>query len=452
MVKRRVRFDPNALPGDIAPTLYRFSNLNVTLRPAFLQNSGDISMGSDLENGNTKPGRQRSVPDGIRLPIYMDNHATTQMDARVLKEMLPYFAEKFGNAASCNHEFGWAAQKAVEAARERIAGLIGATAKEIVFTSGATESDNLAIKGVAEAYQSKGNHIVTAVTEHKAVLDSCKRLERYGYRVTYLPVNKDGLIDLDELRQTIGDKTILVTIMAANNEIGVLQPIAELGEICRERGVIFHTDATQAVGKVPMDVDRQSIDLLSISAHKMYGPKGVGALYVRGENPRVEISAGLDGGGHELGMRSGTLNVPGIVGLGKACEIAWEEMGKEAIYLSGLRGRLREQIMGPLDGCSINGSMEHRLPGNLNISFAGVDGESLLMGLNDVAVSSGSACNSGAVESSYVLKALGVSEELAESSLRFGIGRFNTEAEIDYVAGRVVETVKQLRELTSLGG
>ena len=395
-----------------------------------------------------------SVPEGLHLPVYLDNHATTAVDPRVLGEMLPYFTAKFGNAASCNHEFGWTAERAVAVARERIASVIGAKAGEIIFTSGATESDNLAIKGVAEKYRNKGNHIVTAVTEHKAVLDSCKRLEKYGYRVTYLGVGRDGLIDLEELQRAIGGETILVSIMAANNEIGVLQPIADIGKICRERGVIFHSDATQAVGKVPVDVNGQNVDLLSISAHKMYGPKGVGALYVRRENPRVEIAAGIDGGGHESGMRSGTLNVPGIVGLGEACAIAAEEMAEEAKRLAGLRDRLREKIMGRLDGCSVNGAMEegHRLPGNLNISFADVDGESLLMGLHDISVSSGSACNSGSVESSYVLKALGVSEELAQSSLRFGIGRFNTEAEIDYVAERVVETVRQLRELASLGG
>jgi cysteine desulfurase len=387
----------------------------------------------------------------LRLPIYMDNHATTPIDPRVLEEMLPYFGEKFGNAASCNHEFGWAAQKAVDVARERIARLIGATAGEIIFTSGATESDNLAIKGVAEAYRPKGNRIITAATEHKAVLDSCKRLEKCGYGVTYLPVRADGLIDMQQLEGAFTEKTILVTIMAANNEIGVVQPVAKIGELCRKRGVIFHSDATQAVGKVPVDVNKQNIDLLSISAHKTYGPKGVGALYVRKENPRVEIAAGIDGGGHEHGMRSGTLNVPGIVGLGKACEIAAEEMPGEAKRLAGLRDRLREKIMGQVDGCSVNGSMEHRLPGNLNISFTDVEGESLLMGLNDIAVSSGSACNSGSVESSYVLKALGVSEELAQSSIRFGIGRFNTEAEIDYVAKRVVETVRQLREISTLG-
>ena len=387
---------------------------------------------------------------GIKLPIYMDNHATTPMDPRVLEEMLPFFMEKFGNAASRNHSFGWAAEEGTETARERIAKLIGATTKEVIFTSGATESDNLAIKGVAEMYREKGNHIITAVTEHKAVLDTCKRLEKYGFRVTYMPVQKDGLIDLDDLKRAMDDKTILVTIMAANNEIGVLQPIAEIGKLCHERGVIFHTDATQAIGKVPFDVNKQNIDLASISAHKMYGPKGVGALYVRRKNPRVQISAIIDGGGHERGMRSGTLNVPGIVGLGKACAIAQEDMPQESCRMAGLRNRLRDRIMGRLDEVYINGSMEHRLPGNLNISFAYVEGESLLMGINDVAVSSGSACTSATLEPSYVLKALGTGDDLAHSSIRFGIGRFNTEAEVDYVADRVIETVERLRELSPL--
>src|SRR5712691_8075015 len=320
----------------------------------------------------------------IKLPIYMDYHATTPVDPRVLEAMMPYFSQHFGNAASRNHPFGWEAEEAVEKARKQVADLIGANAKEIVFTSGATESDNLAIKGVAEMYREKGNHIITAVTEHKAVLDTCKRLEKNGYRVTYLPVQKDGLVDLDDLKRAIDDKTILVTIMAANNEIGVLQPIAEIGKLCHEKGVIFHTDATQAVGKVPIDVIKQSLDLVSISAHKMYGPKGVGALYVRRKNPRVQISPIIDGGGHERGMRSGTLNVPGIVGLGKACALATEEMAREACHLAGLRNRLKDRIMGRLDEVYINGSMEHRLPGNLNISFAYVEGESLLMGINDV--------------------------------------------------------------------
>jgi cysteine desulfurase len=393
---------------------------------------------------------QRIAPNGIKLPIYMDNHATTPMDPRVLEEMLPYFMEKFGNAASRNHPFGWAAEEAVELSRERVAKLVGATAKEIIFTSGATESDNLAIKGVAEMYKEKGNHIITAVTEHKAVLDTCKRLEKYGYRVTYLPVQKDGVVDLDDLRRALDDKTILVTLMAANNEIGVLQPLAEIGRMCRERGVLFHSDAVQAVGKVPMDVNQQNIDLMSITAHKIYGPKGAGALYVRRKNPRVQVSAIIDGGGHERGMRSGTLNVPGIVGLGKACALCMEEMPKESCHIAGLRNRLRDKIMSRLDEVFINGSMEHRLPGNLNISFAYVEGESLLMGINDIAVSSGSACTSATLEPSYVLKALGTGDDLAHSSIRFGLGRFNTEAEVDYVADRVCETVERLRELSPL--
>jgi cysteine desulfurase len=364
--------------------------------------------------------------------------------------MMPYFTDKFGNAASCNHAFGWVAEEAVETARDRIAKLVGATDKEIIFTSGATESDNLAIKGVAEMYRESGNHIITAVTEHKAVLDTCKRLEKYGYRVTYLPVQKDGVIDLDDLKRAFDDKTILVTLMAANNEIGVLQPIEEIGKLCRERGVIFHSDATQAVGKMPVDVNKQCIDLMSISAHKMYGPKGVGALYVRRRNPRVQLSPVTDGGGQERGMRSGTLNVAGIAGLGKACAVAADDMPKEACHLAGLRNRLKDKIMARLDEVYINGSMEHRLPGNLNISFAYIDGESLLMGINDVAVSSGSACTSATLEPSYVLKALGTGDELAHSSIRFGLGRFNTEAEVDYVADRVCETVERLRELSPL--
>jgi cysteine desulfurase len=359
--------------------------------------------------------------------------------------MLPYFTGKFGNAASRSHSFGWAADEAVETARDCIARLIGAKAEEIVFTSGATESDNLAIKGVAEAYREKGNHIITATTEHKAVLDSCRRLEASGFRVTYLSVQKDGLIDLDDLRCAIGDDTILATVMAANNETGVLQPIAGIGKLCRERGVVFHTDAAQAAGKIPIDVVAQNIDLLSISAHKLYGPKGVGILFVRGDGPR--LLAQIDGGGHEHGMRSGTLNVPGIVGLGKACEISREEMPQESCRIAGLRNRLRDKIVSSLDEVYINGSMEQRLPGNLNISFAGVDGEELLTALDGIAVSSGAACTSAHIEPSYVLKALGLADELAQSSLRFGIGRFNTEAEIDYVVGRVIETVQQLREL-----
>src|SRR5438046_2204008 len=412
--------------------------------------STDVKTIPQGTNGHeSAPGQeQRTTPNGVKLPLYMDNHATTPMDPRVLEEMLPYFMEKFGNAASRNHSFGWAAEEGVETARERIAKLVGATAKEIIFTSGATESDNLAIKGVAEMYKEKGNHIITVATEHKAVLDTCKRLEKYGYRVTYLPVGRDGLIDLEDLKRTIDDKTILVTVMYANNEIGVLQPVAEIGKICREKGVLFHSDATQAIGKVPVDVNKQNIDLMSISAHKMYGPKGVGALYVRRKNPRVQISAIIDGGGHERGMRSGTLNVPGIVGLGKACAIAIEEMPHESCRLAGLRNRLKDRIMSRLDECYINGSMEHRLPGNLNVSFGHVEGESLLMGINDVAVSSGSACTSAMVEPSYVLMAHGTGDDLAHSSIRFGIGRFNTDAEVDYVADRVVETVQRLREIS----
>jgi len=386
----------------------------------------------------------------LKLPIYMDNHATTRCDPRVVEAMLPYFSESYGNAASRNHEFGWVAEQAVEEARGRIAKLIGATSKEIIFTSGATESDNLAIKGVAEMYREKGNHIITQTTEHKAVLDTCKRLEKHGFRVTYLPVQKDGRISLDELKRAMDDQTILVTIMAANNEIGVLQPIREIGALCHERGVLFHTDAVQTVGKVPFNVIEENVDLASISAHKIYGPKGVGALYVRRKNPRVQLVAQIDGGGHERGMRSGTLNVTGIVGLGKACEIAGAEMAQEATRLGALRDRLQNAIMSQLDECYINGSMEHRLPGNINISFAYVEGESLLMGISDVAVSSGSACTSATLEPSYVLKALGAGDDLAHSSIRFGIGRFNTEAEVDYVARRVVETVSRLRELSPL--
>ncbi len=386
----------------------------------------------------------------VKLPIYMDNHATTRTDPRVVEEMLPYFTEHFGNAASRNHEFGWEAEQAVEQARDRIAKLIGATSKEIIFTSGATESDNLAIKGVAEMYKEKGNHIITQAIEHKAVLDTCKRLEKYGFRVTYLPVQKDGRIDLDDLKRAMDDKTILVTIMAANNEIGALQPIREIGALCHERGVLFHTDAVQQIGKLPFNVIQDNVDLASITAHKLYGPKGVGALYVRRKNPRVQLVAQIDGGGHERGMRSGTLNVPGIVGLGVACKIASETMPEEIKKLTALRDRLKDAIMSQLDEVYINGSVEHRLPGNLNISFAYVEGESLLMGINDIAVSSGSACTSATLEPSYVLKALGAGDDLAHSSIRFGLGRFNTEAEVDYVAARVVETVKRLRELSPL--
>jgi cysteine desulfurase len=376
----------------------------------------------------------------IKLPIYFDNHATTQVDPRVVEAMVPYFTDKYGKKA----------EEAVENARGQIAKLINATPKEIVFTSGATESTNLAIKGVAEMYREKGNHIITQVTEHKATLDTCKRLEKNGYEVTYLAVHKDGRISLDELRKAITAKTILISIMYANNEIGVVQPVAEIGKIAKEKGVFFHVDGVQAVGKIPVDVQKDGIDLMSISAHKIYGPKGVGALYVRRKNPRVQLAAQIDGGGHERGMRSGTLNVPGIVGLGKACELCGQEMAQESEKLFKLRERLRESIMSRLDETFINGSMEHRLPHNINISFAYVEGESLLMGINDIAVSSGSACTSATLEPSYVLKALGVGEDLAHTSIRFGLGRFNTEEEVDYVADRVVETVSRLRELSPL--
>ena len=386
----------------------------------------------------------------MKKPIYLDNHATTPLDPRVLEAMMPYLTEKFGNAASRNHSYGWEAEKAVEEARKKIAALIGGNPKEVVFTSGATESDNLALKGVAEMYAERGDHIITATTEHKAILDTCKKLEKRGFRVTYLPVRPDGLVDLDMLRAAITDRTILISVMYANNEIGVVQPIAEIGRIARERGVLFHSDAVQAIGKVPVNVDADSLDLVSISGHKIYGPKGVGALWVRRKNPRVQLTAQMDGGGHERGMRSGTLNVPGIVGLGEACALCAAELESESARLTALRDRLRAKLETDLDEVYINGSMEHRLPGNLNMSFAFVEGESLLMGINDVAVSSGSACTSATLEPSYVLKALGVGDDLAHTSIRFGIGRFNTGEEIDYVGNRVVEVVRKLRELSPL--
>jgi cysteine desulfurase len=386
----------------------------------------------------------------MKLPIYMDYHATTPVDPRVLETMMPYFREKFGNAASRNHPFGWEAEEAVEAARKQVASLVGANAKEIIFTSGATESNNLAIKGVAEMYREKGNHVITCVTEHKAVVDTCKKLEKQGLRVTYLPVRKDGRIDLDELRASITDKTILITIMTANNEIGVLQPIAEIGAIAKEKGILFHTDGVQAVGKVPFDVNALKVDLVSISAHKIYGPKGVGALYVRRRNPRVLLAEQINGGGHERGMRSGTLNVTGIVGLGKAAELCQQEMEKDTARLRMLRDRLNEKLHESLDEIYINGSMEHRLPHNLNISFAYVEGESLLMGINDVAVSSGSACTSASLEPSYVLKALGAGDDLAHSSIRFGLGRWTTEEEVDYVVDKLTKVVRRLREMSPL--
>jgi len=362
---------------------------------------------------------------------------------------MPFFTSRFGNAASNSHSFGWEAAAAVEKARRQIAASIGASPQEIVFTSGATESDNLALKGVAEGCSEKGDHIITAVTEHKAVIDSCRHLEKTGCRVTYLPVRTDGLVDLDQLKDALTDRTVLVSIMAANNETGVLQPIEEIGRLCRERGVLFHSDAVQALGKVPLDVNRANLDLASLTAHKLYGPKGCGALYVR-QSAAARLVPLIDGGGHENGLRSGTLNVPGIVGFGKTCEIAQQELPEESCRVAGLRNRLRDRLVAGLDQVTINGSMEHRLPGNLNISFLEVEGETLLTGLNDVALSSGSACSSGKTHASYVLKALGLSDEAAGSAIRFGIGRFNTEAEVDYVAGRIIELVKNLREVSSL--
>jgi cysteine desulfurase len=435
----------------------------------------------------------------LKLPIYMDNHATTPMDPRVLEAMLPYLREDFGNAASRNHAFGWKAEAAVEEARKQVGALIGASDKEIVFTSGATESDNLAIKGVVEFYKEKGDHIITLKTEHKAVLDTCKRLERVrqerldelktlrlmqltgapvsrdelatlaikhdldndaayrqwaelptgGARVTYLDVEKDGRVDLKKLEAAMTDKTILVSIMLANLEIGTVQPIAEIGRMCRARGILFHCDAVQGIGKVPFHVEEAQVDLVSISAHKMYGPKGVGALYVR-RKPRVRIAPLIDGGGHERGMRSGTLNVASIVGFGQAAKIAREEMADEAARLSRLRERLRKGIVEQLDMVTVNGSQEHRLPGNLNISFAYVEGEALMMAIKDVAVSSGSACTSASLEPSYVLRACGVEEDMAHSSIRFGIGRFNTEEEIDFVIQLMVDKVNRLREMSPL--
>ena len=383
----------------------------------------------------------------VKTPVYLDNHATTPMDPRVLEAMLPFLTSNFGNAASNSHSFGWAAAAAVETARRQIATAIGASAREIVFTSGATESDNLAIKGVAEAFREKGRHIITAVSEHKAVLDSCKHLEKNGCRVTYLPVGSDGLIDLEQLKSAFADQTILVSIMAANNETGVLQPMEEIGRLCREHGVLFHSDAVQALGKVPLNVTSANLDLASLTAHKLYGPKGCGALYVR-HDADVRLVPMIDGGGHESGLRSGTLNVPGIVGFGKACELAQQDMAEESCRVAGLRNRLRDRLQAELDQLVINGSMEHRLPGNLNMSFLNVEGETLLTGLHDVALSSGSACSSGKTQASHVLKSLGMSDEAAGSAIRFGVGRFNTEAEIDHVAGRVIELVKSLRDVS----
>ncbi len=386
----------------------------------------------------------------LKLPIYLDNNATTPMDPRVLEAMIPYFTHDFGNAASRNHPFGWKAEEAVDYAREQVAKLVGADPKEIIFTSGATEADNLAIKGVFEMYASKGNHIITCVTEHKAVLDTCKHIEKSGGEVTYLPVNPEGLIDLKELEAAIKPTTILIAIMYANNEIGTIQPVKEISAIARKHNVLFFTDATQAVGKVPVNVNDDKIDLMAFTAHKMYGPKGVGALYVRRKNPRVKVTAQMDGGGHERGMRSGTLNVPGIVGFGKACELCMQEMDQDAKRISALRDKLETALL-KLEEAYVNGSKEHRLPHVSNISFKYVEGEGLMMGFNkNIALSSGSACTSASLEPSYVLKALGLGDDLAHSSLRFGLGRFTTEDQIDYTIEAVSSTVLKLREMSPL--
>jgi cysteine desulfurase len=387
----------------------------------------------------------------MKLPIFLDNHSTTPMDPRVLEAMLPYFVEKFGNAASRNHAFGWEAEEAVENARKQIATLIHADAKEIVFTSGATESDNLALKGVIEMYHEKGNHIITSVTEHRAVLDTAKALETKGKAtVTYLPVDKSGMVNPEDVRNAITDKTVLISVMLANNEIGTINPVKEIGRIAKEKGILFHCDATQGVGKIPVNVQEMGIDLMSFSAHKIYGPKGIGALYVRKKAPRVRIAAQMDGGGHERGMRSGTLAVPLIVGFGRACEICGQEMEAEGRKLAAMRDRLQAGIMKALEETYLNGHPTQRLPGNLNISFAYVEGESLLMGLKEIALSSGSACTSATLEPSYVLRALGVGSDLAHSSIRFGLGRFNTDEHIDYTITRIIEIVTKLREMSPL--
>jgi cysteine desulfurase len=387
----------------------------------------------------------------MKFPLYLDNHATTPMDPRVLEAMLPYFVEKFGNAASRNHAFGWEAEEAVENARKQLARLIHADPKEIVFTSGATESDNLALKGVVEMYREKGDHIITGLTEHRAVLDTAKALEtKRGIKVTYLPVDKTGLVSPDDVRQAITDKTILISIMLANNEIGTINPMKEIGKIAKEKGILLHCDATQGVGKIPVDVQEMGIDLMSFTAHKIYGPKGIGALYVRKKAPRVRIAPMIDGGGHERGMRSGTLPVPLIVGFGKACELCEQEMPTESVRLAKMRDHLQAGIMKALEEVYLNGHPTQRLPHNLNISFAYVEGESLLMGVKEIALSSGSACTSATLEPSYVLRALGVGSDLAHSSIRFGLGRFNTDEEIDYTIKRIIEIVTKLREMSPL--
>lgn len=387
----------------------------------------------------------------LKFPIYMDYHATTPVDPRVLEAMIPYFTEAFGNAASRSHAFGWTAEQAVNDARATIATLIGAAKpKEIVFTSGATESNNLAIKGVAHFYKSKGNHIITTQIEHKAVLDTCKRLEKEGFEVTYLPVDKSGIVSVRAIEEAITDKTLLVSVMLANNEIGTIQPIKAIGELTRSKGVLFHCDAVQGIGKTPFNVQEMNVDLASITAHKIYGPKGVGALYVRRSRPRVRVTPEVDGGGHEFGMRSGTLNVPAIVGFAKACEILSQEWVAEAERMRKLRDRLIDRVTSELDEVCVNGSMEHRLPNNANISFTFVEGESMLMALKEVAVSSGSACTSASLEPSYVLHAMGVSDDAAHSSIRFGLGRFTTEEEVDYVAKLVIDKVNKLREMSPL--
>lgn len=386
----------------------------------------------------------------LNLPIYLDNNATTPVDPRVLDTMLPYFTEKFGNAASRNHPFGWAGEEAVDYAREQVAKLIGANEKEIIFTSGATEANNLALKGVFEMYEQKGNHIITVTTEHKCVLDSCKHIEKLGGEVTYLTVNNEGLIDLNELEKAITPKTILISVMYANNETGVIMPVKKISEIAHKHGVLFMTDGTQAIGKIPVNVETDHIDLMSFSSHKIYGPKGVGALYVRRKNPRVKVTAQIDGGGHERGMRSGTLNVPGIVGFGKACEICMNEMESEAKRLSKLRDKLETELM-KLEETYVNGNKENRMPHTTNISFKYVEGEGLMMGFNkEIAVSSGSACTSASLEPSYVLKALGLGDDLAHSSIRFSLGRFTTEEQIDYTIKRLTETVNKMREVSPL--